>query len=410
MNTPLEAWQFFLDHWLILSLMPPVAGFIGWVTKVMAIWMVFHPIEFVGIGPIGWQGQLSRRAAKFGSDAAEIILNNVIDPRDLVDRIDPHRVATELDDIMVAAIDDVADDIVGRRWAQIPAAAKAPVFARARARSPIIVERLLGHAKSNIDELFDLSHIVTAELIRDKVLLVDLVQGPMAPIMAFMRRFGLIFGLIVGFLQIVVFAFTESHLVIPLFGLAIGLVSDWLALQMLFEPKERKRYLGIFPWHGMAFAYRDHFIREYGRLAGEQIFTPKLLMRALLDGPLSDRLFALVHQEIEAAIDAELGLVEPLVPLAVGSPRYRELRRIVITRAQQRLPEAAERLEPYTAEAMDVETTLRETLSRLTNDELESLLRPVFKDDEWLVVAVGGGLGFAVGELQVFLLTHLGGL
>jgi uncharacterized membrane protein YheB (UPF0754 family) len=409
-NTPIEAWRFFLDHWLVLSLMPPVAGFIGWITKVMAIWMVFKPIEFVGIGPIGWQGQLSRRAAQFGSDAASIILNNVIDPRELVDRIDPQRVATELDDIMLAAIDDVALEILGRRWSQLPAAAKAPVLARARARSPIIVARLLDHAKSNIDELFDLSHIVTAELIRDKVLLTDLVRGPMAPIMAFMRRFGLVFGLIVGFLQMVVFAVTESHVVIPIFGLLIGLVSDWLALQMLFEPKERKRYLGIFPWHGMAFAYRNHFVTEYGRLAGERIFTPKLLMGALLDGPLSDRLFALVHQEIEAAIDAELGRVEPLVPLAVGSPRYRELRRIVVTRAQQSLPEAAERLEPYTAEAMDVQNTLIHTLSQLTNDELEALLRPVFKDDEWLVVAVGGGLGFAVGELQVFILTHVGGL
>jgi len=38
------------------------------------------------------------------------------------------------------------------------------------------------------------------------------------------------------------------------------------------------------------------------------------------------------------------------------------------------------------------------------------MLRPVFKDDEWLVVAVGGGLGFVVGELQVLLLTELAGL
>ena len=38
------------------------------------------------------------------------------------------------------------------------------------------------------------------------------------------------------------------------------------------------------------------------------------------------------------------------------------------------------------------------------------MIRPVFKDDEWLVVVVGGGLGFLVGELQVHLLTALGGL
>lgn len=409
-NTPAEAWEFFLENWIVLAMMPVVAGFIGWITKVIAIEMVFKPIEFKGIGPIGWQGQLPRRAAKFGSQAAEIILDNVIDPRELVDRLDPKQIAIELDQIMLEAIDDVARDIIGERWDQIPAAAKVPVIGRARARAPQMIARLLENAKDNIHELFQLSYIVTAELIKDKVLLNELVRGPMTPIMQFMKNFGLLFGVIVGFIQMVAFAFTESHLIIPIFGLMIGLVSDWIALQMLFEPKERKRYFGIFPWYGMAFAHRDHFVREYGVLAAERIFTPKLLMGALLDGPLADRLFAMVHDEVEAAIDAELGPAERLVPATIGSARYNNLRQIVVSRAQSRMPEAAERLEGYTAEAMDVENTLKETLGGLSNQELEDMLRPVFKDDEWLVVAVGGGLGFAVGELQVYLLTHFGGL
>lgn len=409
-NTPAEAWEFFLENWVVLAMMPVVAGFIGWITKVIAIEMVFKPIEFKGIGPIGWQGQLPRRAAKFGSQAAEIILDNVIDPRELVDRLDPKQIAIELDQIMLEAIDDVARDIIGERWDQIPAAAKVPVIGRARARAPQMIARLLENAKDNIHELFQLSYIVTAELIKDKVLLNELVRGPMTPIMQFMKNFGLLFGVIVGFIQMVAFAFTESHLIIPIFGLMIGLVSDWIALQMLFEPKERKRYFGIFPWYGMAFAHRDHFVREYGVLAAERIFTPKLLMGALLDGPLADRLFAMVHDEVEAAIDAELGPAERLVPATIGSARYNNLRQIVVSRAQSRMPEAAERLEGYTAEAMDVENTLKETLGGLSNQELEDMLRPVFKDDEWLVVAVGGGLGFAVGELQVYLLTHFGGL
>jgi uncharacterized membrane protein YheB (UPF0754 family) len=409
-NTPAEAWEFFLDHWLILVMMPVVAGFIGWITKVIAIEMVFRPIEFKGIGPIGWQGQLPRRAAKFGSEAAEIILDNVIDPRDLVDRLDPKRIATELDQIMVEAIDDVARDVIGQRWDQLPPAAKAPVIARARARSPQMIANLLESAKDNIDELFDLAYIVKAELIADKATLNELVRHPMTPIMEFMKTFGLVFGLIVGFVQMVAFAFTESHLIIPLFGLLIGLVSDWIALQMIFEPKERKRYLGIFPWHGMAYAYRDHFVKEYAVLAAERILTPKVMMGSLLDGPLADRLYALVHQEVEAAIDAELGPAERLVPAAIGSERYQSLRQIVVGRAQARMPEAAEHLESYTSEALDIENTIHTTLSTLSNQELEDMLRPVFKDDEWLVVAVGGGLGFLVGELQVQLLTRFGGI
>jgi uncharacterized membrane protein YheB (UPF0754 family) len=409
-NSPMEAWEFFLAHWVVLLMMPVVAGFIGWFTKVIAIEMIFWPVEFKGIGPIGWQGQLPRRAAKFGSQAADIILDNVVDARELVDRLDPHRIATELDEIMIGALDDLARDVIGDRWDQLPTAARGAVIARARARTPQMVANMLDHARSNIDEMFNLSYIVTSELVKDKVLLNSLVRGPMAPVMSFMKNFGLLFGLVVGSVQVVVFAFTENHWVIPAFGLAIGLVSDWIALQMIFSPKQPTRYLGLFRWHGMAYKHRDHFIAAYGRLAADKILTPRLIMSALLDGPLADRLYALAHQEVEAAIDAELGVTERLVPAAIGTVRYQSLRRLVVTRAQAAIPAASARLHDYTAEAMAVEQTINESLGSLSNEELEDMLRPVFKDDEWLVVVLGGGLGFFVGELQVYLLVLFGGL
>ncbi|RHW28678.1 DUF445 domain-containing protein [Nocardioides immobilis] len=409
-NTPTQAWDVFIDHPFVLLLMPVVSAFIGWITKVVAIEMAFRPTEFMGVGVLGWQGQLPRRAAKFGAEAADIILDNVVDPREMVDRLDPHRVATECDDIMLDAINAVARDILGPRWDQVPQRAKALAIARARSRAPQMVENLLQQAKDNIDELFNVSYIVTSELIKDKALLVELVRGPMAPIMTFMKRFGAVFGFVVGAIQMVVFAFTESHIVIPIAGLIVGLVSDWIALRMMFDPKEPKRYLGVFKWQGLAFAERDHFIKEYAKVAAEKVLGPELIMRALLDGPLADRLFALVHQEVEDAIDAELGILEPLVPAAIGSRRYDTLRRSVVTEAQGRVRGASERLGPYIIEALDVERTVEESLGALSNQALEDMLRPVFKDDEWLVVAVGGGLGFAVGELQVLLLTELAGL
>lgn len=409
-STPAEAWQFFTDHTLVLLLMPVITGFIGWFTKIVAVEMAFRPINFVGVGPFGWQGQLPRRAAKFGAEAADIILDNVVDPREMVDRLDPHRIAAECDDIMIDAINAVARDVLGSRWDQIPVAAKAPVIARARARAPQMIENLLEQAKGNVDELFNVSYIVTSELIKDKKLLIELVRGPMAPVISFMKIFGLYFGIAIGLLQMVVFAFTENHWVIPIAGLIVGLVSDWIALRMMFDPKQPKRYFGLFKWHGLAFAERDHFIKSYAKIAAEKVLGPELIMRALLDGPLADRLFALVHREVEDAIDTELGIVEPLVPAAIGSRRYETLRRTVVTEAQGRVREASERLGPYIIEALDVERTVEESLGALSNQALEDMLRPVFKDDEWLVVAVGGGLGFAVGELQVLMLIELAGL
>lgn len=83
------------------------------------------------------------------------------------------------------------------------------------------------------------------------------------------------------------------------------------------------------------------------------------------------------HTEVEESIDAELGPARALVPMAIGSRRYENLRRTVVTAAQGRAGSV-----------------------RRPSD----MLRPVFKDDEWLVA------GFAVGELPVLILENLGGL
>ncbi len=46
-------------------------------------------------------------------------------------------------------------------------------------------------------------------------------------------------------------------------------------------------------------------------------------------------------------------------------------------------------------------------VDKLTPDQYEAILRPVFKDDEMLMITVGAVLGFLVGELQVVLVEHL---
>jgi hypothetical protein len=46
-------------------------------------------------------------------------------------------------------------------------------------------------------------------------------------------------------------------------------------------------------------------------------------------------------------------------------------------------------------------------MMEMDDGEYEGILRPMFKDDEWLIILLGGVLGFLVGELQVTVLTHL---
>lgn len=47
-----------------------------------------------------------------------------------------------------------------------------------------------------------------------------------------------------------------------------------------------------------------------------------------------------------------------------------------------------------------------QTVNKLSPAQYEAILRPVFKDDEMLMITVGAVLGFLVGELQVVLVEQ----
>src|ERR1700748_3395250 len=48
--------QDFKEHWWLYLSMPIIASIIGYLTKIVAIRMMFEPLEFIGIKPfLGWQ-------------------------------------------------------------------------------------------------------------------------------------------------------------------------------------------------------------------------------------------------------------------------------------------------------------------------------------------------------------------
>jgi uncharacterized membrane protein YheB (UPF0754 family) len=398
-------------HWYVYVSMPLFAALIGWVTKLMMIKMLFAPIEFVGIGPIGWQGIIPRRAAKFASMAADTLLDELIDPREMLDRIDPDKLIAELEGPMLEVIDDLVKELAGRYpptlWESLPDPARRVVMTRVRQRTTEALANLLAEVRADLDNAFDVRYIAIANMVRNKELMNQLVREIATPEFKFMTRMGIIFGGAIGVIQAATWAVFHNHLIIPLFGGMVGWVTDYLALKMIFTPRTPKRYLGVFPWQGMFFKRRAEISAAYARVGARDLLDPRMLVDSLLQGPIADRLFAIVARETDEAINAEVGAARPLVRLAIGTEQYRDLKHTIVERARSRLPDVADDLAQYAHETMDAEATVRDAMMAMDDEQYEGLLRPIFKDDEWMIIAVGAVLGFLVGELQVLLLTNL---
>src|SRR5437588_8270851 len=88
-----------------------MAAAIGYVTKLVAIRMMFRPLEYVGRKPIGWQGIVPRRAARMAAIACDTMTEHLIQPSDVVRRLDGARIAKEIAEPLRAAAGELTRQV-----------------------------------------------------------------------------------------------------------------------------------------------------------------------------------------------------------------------------------------------------------------------------------------------------------
>ncbi|GAA4551305.1 DUF445 domain-containing protein [Amycolatopsis samaneae] len=397
-------------HWHVYATMPLIAALIGYLTKRVAIEMMFRPLEFVGIRPVfGWQGVIPANARRMATTAVDLLTKNLVDPREIFSRLDPEEMVKELEEPLLKAVDDVTREVMEqyqpRLWELLPAQAQRMLIGQVRAQAPKAVKRLLREVSTNIDDVLDVNDMLINAMVRDRSLTNRLIREVAAPEFRFIARSGVYFGFVIGLVQFVAWALTKQPLIMPVFGFVTGFVTDWLALRMIFYPREPRGF-GFFRWQGMFQKRRRQVAADYGALIADEVLTVRNVLEAVLTGPKSDRLFALITREVQRTVDAQTSIAKPLVALTVGGRQYQEMKRAAAAKAIAYLPETVKHVESYATDALDVRNTIVEKMQQLTPIEFEGILRPAFRQDEWKLIAVGAIIGGLVGELQVLLLLH----
>lgn len=397
-------------NWQIYLSIPFVGALIGYMTKLVAVEMLFRPLEFKGIRPfLGWQGIIPRYAPRMASIAADLMLARLVDPQEIIDKIDPTELATKMQEPLHRATDIVTRQIMLKYqpglWETMPEFARGLLIKRIQGEIPKLIEKSILDLRADVNAVIDLKEVAMTALTRDTALLVRLIRKIGKSEMSFIVRSGVPFGFILGTVQMVTWALTHNEWIMPAFGAFTGLATDWLALQMIFRPIRPTRYLGLVRWQGLFHKRRAEVSRDYGELIATEILTPSNIIEGVLEGPNVDKLFALVGREVQHALDSQIGLAKPLVVLAVGGREYQNLKRDIAASTIDHVRAMSTEVEEFALEAVtDVRNMIVEKMSELTDEEYEGLLRPAFKQDEWKIVLIGALLGFLVGELQVHLL------
>lgn len=393
------------EIWQYLS-MPLVCAAVGYGTNWLCIKMMCYPIQFVGLYPpyLGWQGIVPRRAPHIAGLQVETITQRLISIDSIFSKLDPKRISEELEPIMLNMVEDLTNEIMylqaPKVWEATPDRIKQRIYNRARKDAPEVVNAMMHDIQNNIHDVFDAKKMVIEAFTHDRSMLVKFFQEIGYKEFAFVQNSGLWFGFLFGCVQMLVWMLLPSPWVLPIAGVFVGYATNWLALNMIFSPKNPIK-LGPFTIQGLFIKRQDEVAIDMALTISKQVLNPKNITNAIIKGPSSDRFFKLVEKNIKRSMDEMMGFTKPVLSLAIGTKRVMELKSIVVDRVMDQMPTAASEIYDYTEAAMDIDREVREKMTQLTSLEFERLLRPAFEADEWKLIALGAVLGFLVGWFQL---------
>lgn len=401
----------FLDtyHKYDIFVIPFTYGFVGWWTNWVALKMTFYPLKFWGIPPyLGWQGIIPRKAHKMASKAVDVITEKLLDIEEVFDRVDPVKVEQTMLPILIESIHEstieFANSLDKGLWDRLPQVVRDEINFKIDRQSRECIRRVSHGLKTNIKEFFDVKALVLKNLTGPNVgLIVEMFQKVGGPEFRFIERSGFYFGFLLGLIQMVFWIFFPISWTLPLQGIIVGYLTNYLALEMIFRPLRPKVILG-FSYQGLFIKRQTEVSKSYAKIVAEKILNPRNVLDEILYGKMAEEVTQYIQQAVREQVDSIATIAKPAIFTFGKYDTFIDMKHKIAQNLSEKATASSYHLEDYLYSAFDLEKSMGEKMAQLTPEEFEVILRSAFQEDEWLLILVGAVLGALVGYGQIFIL------
>lgn len=405
-------------------LMPFISGLVGWGTNVIALKMTFYPLKFWGwevfrlegqpAGLFGWQGIVPAKARKMASDSVDLMTEKLFDVKEIFQRIEIDKASEHLkvgfEATMERLIDDIADKYIMEKstpWKRTEAAVKQQITDWAMTELPGFTGGFMGELVENLDDVYDLKDMCVTEMVDNPQLLVDVFTSVGAKELRFIERSGFYFGFIFGCVQTLFFRFAglpspSIDYSLPALGAAVGYLTNWLALKLIFQPIEPIKIMGgRFTLQGLFLKRQREASAKFASKMVASVLHSENIWHHMMTGPKSDGFETLLRKHADDFTGRMVGFTQPLVESYMGAENFVKMRAEIQDITVQEIVNIVEYMHDYTNQALDLETEIRTKMTALPSKEFERVLHPVFEEDEFKLILVGAFLGAAIGAIQM---------
>ena len=357
---------------------------------------------------MGWQGIVPRKARKMARTSCDLIIDRLIYVDDILELM---RTMPWTDFMSSSGFYySVEEGVEARLRTGYLSYSPSFLFKNMREISVCIQGRFM----SDLIELlknrrfFDISDLIISEFTTNKELLVTLFTQVGQKELIFIERSGAIIGLVCGLTQIFLYSMVgnNAYAFFSLSGLIIGLATNWLALFVIFNPinpivvfrgKTKESSLVI---HSLFLRRQDEASTVYSQIVTDSVLNVDTVVKYLNRTGKMAQIERLLHRVLRSELTDRLSF-----KFLTANQRERFVNS-VSSEIESEIPTHVnlikDRIVSFIERNIHLKNRLYNALSQLSYKEFDGILHPVFKEDEPLLIALGGLLGGLVGLIQVY--------
>jgi uncharacterized membrane protein YheB (UPF0754 family) len=382
-----------------------VSAFIGWFTNWVAVKATLYPVEFIGIPPVfGWQGVVPKNTEDLSRNFSVLLHEKLIDLEQIfadISHDDNEAIKKVVDDISEEILYEFSTNLAPDKWERAREKLRSYISDLVHRNVQSVTEEILERMSREVSDFIDIDAIVREAMLEDRALLGRVMVEIAGPEFKFIERSGLFFGGLFGVIQMFVWIAYPAGWVLPAAGFFVGYATNWLAMTLIFEPREPIQ-IGPLRIQGLFIKRQVEVARKFADVIADRVLNTDNLVQHLSEGPSREPLMRIVEEQVEASW--KLYERDTMVAMLVSKEKIAEAKEDLLERVRSADIAQSGPVKAFADQSDRIHAQLEKNLLELDSDEFGGVLRPVFQKDEWKLILAGGVIGTIIGALQVVFL------
>ncbi|MBR2647806.1 MAG: DUF445 family protein [Sediminibacterium sp.] len=189
---------------------------------------------------------------------------------------------------------------------------------------------------------------------------------------------------------------------IPFISAFIGWFTNWIAIKMLFHPRESKKILGI-RFQGIFPKRQKQFAEKLGKLVSAELLSFSDIEQKITNPANVAKLMPFIEEHIDQFLRVKLAEQMPVISMFIGDKTIQQLKSVFTAELENLFPVIMQNYMGNLKQDLDLEKIVTAKVALFSTDKLENILNAIMSKEFRFVEIIGGVLGFLIGLLQVLL-------